>query len=157
MASRGSSPQQTTDAIANTASPTASDDGKCREHRLRFLLGLPRLADGALWRTARRLGAPVLISANALSRWTRNAIGMRTWTGFDTRNLRLVHEHLVCLDSGGFVAAARYRGFPWELDDYLDLCAAAPGSASLSSPPGDRFAMDLVRIGGLVRGTGNRP
>lgn len=95
-------------------------------HWLDFLLGLPVLADNALWRTARHLQAPVLISANALSRWKIGSSGVRCWTGFDTRNLRLVRDHPVALDSAGFVAAARYNGFPWCVDEYLDLCAAAP-------------------------------
>ncbi|WP_430985808.1 hypothetical protein, partial [Escherichia coli] len=32
----------------------------------------------------------------------------------------------LCLDSGGFVAAARYGGFPWSLADYVSLAAAYP-------------------------------
>ena len=43
-------------------------------HRSSFLFGLPTLADNALGRTARRLEAPVLISANALSCWTPDVI-----------------------------------------------------------------------------------
>lgn len=35
-------------------------------------------------------------------------------------------HHPVALDSAGFVAASRYRGFPWSTRDYLDLAAAAP-------------------------------
>ena len=91
-----------------------------------FLLGLPALREGALWTTARALGAPVLMSANALSRWAIDAQGYRTWTGFDTRALSLVHSHRVALDSAGFVAAHRYRAFPWETNDYLDLAGSAP-------------------------------
>ena len=94
--------------------------------RAAFLLGLPALREGPLWSTARALGAPVLISANALSRWAIDAQGYRMWTGFDGRALNLVHSHPVALDSAGFVAAHRYRGFPWETDDYLDLAGAAP-------------------------------
>lgn len=91
-----------------------------------FLLGLPTLADNALWRTALRLGAPVLISANALSLWQTDPRHGRSWRGFARRSLHLVARHPVALDSGGFVAAARYRGFPWCVERYLDLCAAAP-------------------------------
>jgi len=50
-------------------------------HRITFLLGLPTLTDNTQWRTARRLNAPVLISANALSRWTRDVLGLREWIG----------------------------------------------------------------------------
>jgi hypothetical protein len=93
---------------------------------LRFLLGLPMLAEGPLWRAARALDAPILISANALSVWRRDALGLRHWCAFDRRNLHLVWQHPVHLDSGGFVSAVRYRGFPWTVEHYLDLCAAAP-------------------------------
>ncbi len=88
---------------------TPDDAGRAR-HRLRFLLGLPILTDYALWRRARQLGATALISANAFSRWTTYTTGLRQWIGFEGRNLRLVHEHPVCLDSGGFVAARSPRG-----------------------------------------------
>lgn len=95
-------------------------------NRPTFLLGLPALREGALWAMARTLGAPVLVSANALSQWAIDAEGYRIWTGFNVRVLNLVHSHPVALDSAGFVAARRYRGFPWETDEYLDLAAAAP-------------------------------
>lgn len=91
-----------------------------------FLLGLPTLADGRLWRTALQLKAPVLISANALSVWRRDELGLRHWRAFSWRNLHLVWRHRVFLDGGGFVAAARYRGYPWSVGRYMDLCAAAP-------------------------------
>ena len=91
-----------------------------------FLLGLPALRPGALWARARSLDGPVLISANALSRWRVDARGLRDWDGFDGRHLDLVSHYRVTLDSAGFVAAGRYRGFPWSTSDYLDLAAAAP-------------------------------
>jgi hypothetical protein len=122
-----------------------------------FLLGLPALREGPLWTTARELGAPVLISANALSRWTVDRQGYRIWTGFDPRALHLVSSHAVALDSAGFVAAHRYRGFPWETDDYLDLAASAPwiwwASQDWCVEPeiaGDEDAV-LDRISGTVR------
>jgi hypothetical protein len=94
--------------------------------QIEFLLGLSALRDGLLWRAVRQLNAPVLISANALSRWHNDSLGLRRWTGFESRWLALVHSHPVALDSAGFVTAHRYRGFPWQLDDYLDLAASAP-------------------------------
>lgn len=122
-----------------------------------FLLGLPTLRDGALWRTAQRLAAPVLISANTLSRWRTDSIGLRHWTGFETRWLGLVGRHPVALDSAGFVAASRYRGFPWEPRDYLDLAASAPWLwfASMDWCVEPEVAHDqeaiLDRISGTVR------
>ena len=94
--------------------------------RFEFLLGLPALRPGALWSRAQSLGAPIMISANALSRWRVDGLGLREWDGFDGRHLNLVHDHRVALDSAGFVAASRYRGFPWSTSDYLNLAAAAP-------------------------------
>jgi hypothetical protein len=94
--------------------------------RFEFLLGLPALRPGALWSCATAIGTPVLISANALSRWRVDGLGLRDWDGFDGRHLGLVSRHRVALDSAGFVAASRYRGFPWSTHDYLDLAASAP-------------------------------
>ncbi len=91
-----------------------------------FLLGLPTLRPGALWSRAVSIGAPVLLSANALSRWRNDGLGLRHWDGFDGRYLGLVSHKKVALDSAGFVAASRYRGFPWSTQHYLDLAAAAP-------------------------------
>jgi hypothetical protein len=91
-----------------------------------FLLGLPALRPGALWSQALTLNAPTLISANALSRWRTDALGLRNWAGFDGAHLPLVAQQRVALDSGGFVAARRYRGFPWSTEEYLDLAASAP-------------------------------
>lgn len=61
-----------------------------RTGRPTFLLGLPALRDGALWQAVRRLAAPVLVSANALSLWRRDHLGLRHWAGFDRRHLHLV-------------------------------------------------------------------
>ncbi len=126
-------------------------------HRLEFLLGLPALADTALWRTALRLGAPVLVSANALSTWRTDQMGFRRWYGFSRRTLPLVAQHPVSLDSGGFVAAVRYRGYPWTVAHYADLAAAAPWQRWFSldlcvedAVAGDREAV-LDRISGTVR------
>jgi hypothetical protein len=91
----------------------------------RFLLGLPYVAEGPLLRTARELQAPVLLSANAFSLWNvRN--GLREWTGFRIKHLRLLDGLEASLDSAGFVAMVRYGGFAWSTDAYLDLCAAYP-------------------------------
>ena len=93
---------------------------------LDFLLGLPYLREGVLWQIARCLKAPVLVYANALSRWRKDEVGLRVWTGFDRRMLHLVTQHPVALDSGGFVASVLYRGSPFTVPQYMDLCAAAP-------------------------------
>ncbi len=119
------SPRRTTAATANTVSPTATPDRPDGAHRLTFLLGLPKLADNALWRIARRLAAPVLISANALSRWTTDTLGLRCWAASMAITFASPSNSRSALNSAGFVAAARYNGFPWSVDDHLNLCAAA--------------------------------
>jgi hypothetical protein len=122
---------------------------------IEFILGLPYLRDGHLWRAARRLRAPVLISVNALSLRPRDAIGLRTWRGFDQRNLRLVHEHPVHLDSAGFVAAMLYNGFEFTVDAYLDLCAAAPWRwfASMDMCVEPEIARDEETVRDRIAGT----
>src|ERR1700723_959532 len=91
-----------------------------------FLLGLPYLADNVLTQTARDLDATVLLSANAFSKWRRDAIGIPTWYGFNKGPLRHARGLKICLDSAGFVAAVKYRRFPWSVAQYMDLCEAAP-------------------------------
>jgi hypothetical protein len=108
------------------SAPNTTDEARRERGPFAFLLGLPALRPGAIWSRAIALNAPTLISANALSRWHVDGLGLRNWDGFDGRHLGLVSHHKVALDSGGFIAASHYRGFPWSTRDYLDLAAAAP-------------------------------
>lgn len=90
------------------------------------MLGLPHLSDGALLRRARELRQPILISANALSRWSRRG-GFREWAGWNTRPLEYARDlHSLSLDSAGFSAMMTYGGYPWTTDDYVRLAAAYP-------------------------------
>lgn len=108
--------------------------------RLSVILGLPHLRPGPLLERARELGAPVLISANALSRW-RTEDGIRMWTGWDRRPLALARGMRLALDSAGFVAMARYRGFHWTVQQYIGGLAA---QADLDGHPFIWFSsMDL--------------
>ena len=93
---------------------------------IEIILGLPHLSAGAILDRARLLQQPVLISANALSRWTRKA-GWAQWRGWKTAQLDNASGlPSVDLDSGGFVCAARYGGIPWSVDQYMALAAAYP-------------------------------
>lgn len=93
---------------------------------IEIIVGLPHLGDGPILRRARTLRQPTLISANCLSRWSDRR-GWREWTGWRVGQLRNARGLAsLCLDSGGFVAAARYGGFPWSLADYVSLAAAYP-------------------------------
>lgn len=94
--------------------------------RIEIILGLPHLRRGPILERARELGATVLISANALSRWRRED-GARLWRDWDLRPLRLARGMNLTLDSAGFVAMAKYRGFGWTAERYvLDLATAFP-------------------------------
>src|SRR3546814_15559971 len=85
------------------------------------MVGLPHLAVGALLRRARELQQPVLVSANALSRWSRKR-GWREWAGWTTRPLATARSlHSLSLDSAGFSAMVTYGSYPWTVDDYVRL------------------------------------
>jgi hypothetical protein len=122
---------------------------------LEFLLGLPYLR-GPLLARARELGAPVLVSANSFSRWKDQGY-WREWRGFRVPSPEVFAWLPVHLDSAGFVAAAKYRGWPWAVENYLDLCAAAPWRwfASMDWCVEPEVAADedtvLDRISGTVR------
>jgi hypothetical protein len=93
---------------------------------IEIIIGLPHLSEGPILAQARNLQLPALISANALSRWSDRR-GWREWVGWRLTRLRNAKGlSSLCLDSAGFVAAARYGGFPWSLADYVALAAAYP-------------------------------
>lgn len=90
-----------------------------------FFLGLPYVIRGPLLKTAKDMGAAVLISANALSVRTK-IDGLPQWERFKTSSLHLLDGMDAALDSAGFVATCRYGGYEWPLEAYMDLCAAYP-------------------------------
>ncbi|WP_210359107.1 DUF7221 family queuine tRNA-ribosyltransferase-like protein [Sphingomonas beigongshangi] len=93
---------------------------------IEIIVGLPHLSAGPILAQACALRQPALISANALSRWSDRR-GWREWAGWRLSQLRNAKGlSALCLDSAGFVAAARYGGFPWSLTDYVALAAAFP-------------------------------
>ncbi len=93
---------------------------------INVIVGLPHLNEGPILQRARALGRTALISANALSRWSDKG-GWREWAGWRLGQLQNARGLSgLCLDSAGFVAAARYGGFPWSLADYVSLAAAYP-------------------------------
>ena len=77
-------------------------------------VGLPK-RNGAITKTAAAHGLPVMFSANAF----------RGANGF-VQPSPLIRRMDAALDSAGFVAMARYGGFPWSPRDYAELAAAAP-------------------------------
>lgn len=91
-----------------------------------IIVGLPHLSEGPILERARALGQPALISANGLSRWTARR-GWREWAGWRLDQLANARGlSALCLDSAGFVAAARYGGFPWTLEAYVALAGTYP-------------------------------
>src|SRR3546814_20738215 len=73
-----------------------------KSRSIAVMVGLPHLADGVLLRRARQLQQPVLISANALSRWSTTR-GWREWAGWTTRHLiNAKGVRSLRLDSPGF-------------------------------------------------------
>lgn len=93
---------------------------------IEMLVGLPHLRDSAIVRRAKDIRAPALISANALSRWQCDH-GCREWIGWRLTDLDVADGLAdLALDSAGFVAMSRYRGFPWSVSDYIALAAAYP-------------------------------
>jgi len=91
-----------------------------------IIVGLPHLNEGPILQRARAMGTTALISANGLSRWS-NKRGWHEWIGWRTGQLSNADGLAgLCLDSAGFVAASRYRGFPWSISDYVTLAAAYP-------------------------------
>lgn len=111
---------------------------------IEFIAGLPKLT-GPLVDKAREIGVPVMISANALSRWrtvrppkagsSRSRSGKinaqsfetyKVWEGWNTANLANLNGLAAHLDSAGFVAMSKYNGFQWSVMAYMDLAAAHP-------------------------------
>jgi hypothetical protein len=93
---------------------------------IEIILGLPHLSRGALLERAKALQAPVLISANCMSRW-QDRKGWREWAGWRLGTLaNATGLASLDLDSAGFVSTRAYGGFPWTVDDYIDLAASWP-------------------------------
>ncbi len=62
------------------------------------------------------IGAPMLVSANALrANGKFRAVPADMFSGGD-----------VALDSAGFVAMVRYKGYPWSISDYVRLAGSYP-------------------------------
>ena len=93
---------------------------------IEIVVGLPHLSRGPLLDRARAMQVPVLVSANAFSRWKRRD-GCRIWSGWRTGTLANAHDLVsLDLDSAGFVLAVKERGIPWSIDDYIGLAASFP-------------------------------
>lgn len=91
-----------------------------------IMVGLPHLNRGPILEQAIKMQVPALVSANALSRWSGHK-GWPEWQGWKLGPLRNAQGLAsLSLDSAGFVAMARYGGFPWRTADYLALAASYP-------------------------------
>lgn len=115
---------------------------------LTIILGLPHLRRGPILERALALRAPLLVSANALSRW-RRVNGIREWQGWEHRMLANLPEGAdLTLDCGGFTSHMAYGGFPWTIDDYIELAASWPFRlfASFDYPVEQEIAADRAAI-----------
>lgn len=124
---------------------------------VKVILGLPYLSKGPLLAKARELGAPILVSANAFSRWRDEgpipinnrllegqfpdhgaaASGrkqrMREWDGWNIGSLKNADGLEAHLDSAGYSAMSVMGGFPWTPEQYIfGLCAAYPWASFAS-------------------------
>lgn len=115
---------------------------------IEIILGLPHLRQGPILARALQLKAPLLVSANALSRWSGQGLDRR-WRGWNLADL----AHLpagtdLTLDSGGFTAHMIYGAFPWTIDAYVELAASYPFRyfASFDYPVEREIASDRTAI-----------
>lgn len=83
-------------------------------------VGIP-LPNGQLMAAARDANCPVLFSANAFMLRAKDGDWIKRVRTLATSEYGSLDA---ALDSAGFVAAARYRGYPWTIDQYLDLAQA---------------------------------
>jgi hypothetical protein len=93
---------------------------------IEIIVGLPHLNRGPLLDRAIARRYPVLISANALSRWDRRE-GYPRWIGWNYGPLaNAAGLASIDLDSAVFVVTRRYGQLPWTVDDYIELAASYP-------------------------------
>jgi hypothetical protein len=93
---------------------------------LQMRVGIP-LTGGALPAAARRLGYPVLFSANAFARvFGDGHERAKEFAGFRLPKGGQLDGLDAALDSAGFVAAARYGDYRWRVADYYDLVESFP-------------------------------
>ena len=95
-------------------------------HHLQVRVGLPT-PSGRLLAAARQRGYDLLLSANVFARREplRSERGGQ-FLGFRMPDPKQFAGLDVALDSAGFVAATRYRQYPWTVPEYMELVAAYP-------------------------------
>lgn len=91
-----------------------------------MLLGLPHLRKGPLLSRARELGAQVLVSANAFAKYRYDSSGVRHFIGFDGREFSNAGGMNVFMDSGGFSAMSKNRGWYWTPHEYVSFASSLP-------------------------------
>ena len=104
----------------------------------KLILGLPHLSQGALYQTALKIGAPVMVSASCLAHWStieHRGKHARQWLSWNTspldRSLRSGLE--IHLDSAGFVAMSLRGGYDWTPESYVTELVAHPAVSRASS------------------------
>lgn len=94
---------------------------------MKVRIGLPDVRPDYV-NAARRLGAPLLLSASAFARrWTEDMKGDdQAHPGFRPPVAGRLDGMDVALDSAGFTAMSQYGDFPWTVEQYIELAAAHP-------------------------------
>lgn len=101
---------------------------------MQIIIGLPTISRGPLLDAAISLGAPVMISANALAKWENDG-GVRTFKGWNTRGLERVSAAgaQIHIDSAGFVAMVLRGGYDWTPEHYIEGLCANPAISRFSA------------------------
>ncbi len=82
---------------------------------MKIRVGLPKTT-GYFPKVASCMGAPILVSANSLFNHKLKKFKEFGWN-------QEVYYADIALDSAGFVAMARYGGYPWTMEQYVDMVA----------------------------------
>jgi len=96
---------------------------------IKVRIGVPKISGAFPDFAVGWLGAPILVSANSLydhgnKRFRDFVWKPSTWYGD------------VALDSAGFVAMSKYGGYPWSVDDYVEMMAMGSGTGMERSRTG---------------------
>lgn len=86
---------------------------RAREYFVRVRVGLPKF-NGSFLVASQRIGAPILVSANSLFNHDLGRFKNFNWT-----SLSIYAD--VALDSAGFTAMDLYKGYPWSMQQYVDM------------------------------------
>jgi len=107
---------------------------------IKVRISLPKISGQFPDFAASWLGAPMLVSANSLFDHKHKRFRKFEWK-------RSTFYGDLALDSAGYVAMSLYGGYPWSVDDYVEMMAIGSGISDERNRTGPSFAwwaaMDL--------------